>query len=312
MADDHGMLFVASKDGHEFQTSPRNVFAVRDLYSFESADGVVTEFETGLSQLEGTVFPLVKEIANSAILTSEREEAARLYLACSMLRNPAYQRMVIDSLHADLEATAILMERHGQLPPFPKTGSALDGKTLAQMLRDKDIGFEINNSKYLEAFQATIETQVRLLGGFGYSLLISDAGDVAIGDHPVTYLHPGVDFGFYGSPGGGEGCELTFPISKNVVLVGHWETPLPSLTSSAAVRQANLRQAMFADNFLASGAQLPEAAIWLNRYRGLAFTSDVARLPAVDGFYILSRRGLLPSKLRQEVSGDVVKMETFA
>jgi hypothetical protein len=231
----------------------------------------------------------------------------------STLRNPAYRRMIMELLKANLETSAILMDRQGQFDPFPTTGSKLDGKSMTDLLRDKDIEFSINNSEYLRAFQGALIDCVKLLGGFAYSLLVAEAGDVAIGDHPFTFIHPGVDFGPYGTPLGGKDCEIAFPISRNVVLVGRWEVALPDMRSPAAVRQANIRQAMFALNFLAAAAPVAEADDWLCRYKGLAFTSDVAKLPAGDGgFYIIGRRGLLPSNRRAAVSGDIVRMETFS
>lgn len=312
-ADARSMLFVASKEGKKFQSGPKGVFAVRDLYSYDADEGVITGFESALSEFEGGVFPFIREIAEDAALTHERIEAARIYMACSMLRNPAYQRMIMENLRANLETSAILMDRQGKFDPFPTTGSELDGKSMTELLRDKDIEFTINNSEYLRAFQGMLVDSVKLLGGFAYSLLIADAGDVAIGDHPFTFVHPGVEFGPYGTPLGGKDCEIAFPISRNVVLIGRWEAAFPDMTSPAAVRQANIRQAMFASNFLASAAPLAEAGDWLRRYRELSFTSDVAKLPAGDdGFYILTRRGLLPSNRRAAVGGDIVSMETFS
>lgn len=312
-ADARSMLFVASKDGKEFQTGPKGIFAVRDLYSHDADEGVITRFESALSEFEGTLFPLIKEIAENAALTHERIEAARIYMACSMLRNPAYQRMIMEYLKAHLETSAILMDRQGKFGPFPTTGSELDGKSMTELLRNKDIAFTINNSEYLRAFQGMLADSVKLLGGFAYSLLIADTGDVAIGDHPFTFVHPGVEFGPYGAPLGGKDCEIAFPISRNVVLIGRWEVAFPDMTSPAAVRQANIRQAMFASNFLASAAPLAEVGDWLRRYKELSFTSDVATLPSDDGgFYIVARRGLLPSARRSAVSGDIVRMETFS
>ncbi len=312
-ADARSMLFVASKDGKEFQTGPKGIFAVRDLYSFDSDGGVITQFEGALAQLEGTLFPIIKEIAESATLTQKRIEAARLYMACSMLRNPAFQRVIIDQLKASLEALAMLLDQQGKFDPFPTTGSTLDGKSIRELMRDKVIEFDINNSEYLRAFRHSLGSIFKLLGGFAYSLLIAEAGDVAIGDHPFTFFHPGVEFGPYGAPLGGEGCEIAFPISRNVALIGRWQAAIPDMTSSAAVRQANLRQAMFASNFIASAAPLDEVRGWLRRYSELSFTSDVNTLPfGDDGIYIVARRWLMPSVRRLAVTGDIVGMETFS
>jgi hypothetical protein len=302
--DAKGMLFVASKDGAVFSSAPRNVFAVRDLYSYDAEEGVQTAFETNLSQFEGDVFPFMKAIADTGVINEEGARAAAVYMACSMLRNPTYQKTVIDTERESVHAATALMDKHGKIPTFPNVGSKLDGRSITDLLRAGDVQIEINNARYLQALQHTLTAAAQGLGAFKLSVLMSDEGAFAIGDHPLTFLHPGQDFGPYGTPLGGDGCELTFPITKNVCLVGRWAEPLPP-GNKDWIAQVNVRQAMFASRYVAAAASDDDLtrAVW--RYTGLSFTGEVARLPAADGHYIITRRALLPSLKRQAVAGDI-------
>ena len=302
--DANGMLFVASKDGAVFSSAPRNVFAVRDLYSYDTEEGVQTAFETNLSQFEGDVFPFVKEIADTGVISEERAEAAALYMACSMLRNPTFREIVIETERQTIHAETAILDKHGKIDPFPTVGSKLDGRSVTDLLSAGDLKIEINNARYLEALQQMLTVAAQGLGGFKLSVITSDDDAFTIGDHPLTFLHPGQGFGPYGTPLGGDGCELAFPLSKHVCLVGRWAEPLPAGNENW-VAQVNLRQAMFASRYVAAAAGNDELMKALWRYTGLSFTGDVARLPAADGHYIITRRALLPSLKRQAVAGDI-------
>lgn len=201
-------------------------------------------------------------------------------------------------------ATA-LMDRRGKFEPFPNVGSKLDGRSITDLLDSGDVVIEINNSEFLRAFQQTFDTTTNGLSAFALSVLVSDAGAFVIGDHPLTFVHPGMDFGAYGTPLGGKGCELAFPISKHVCLIGRWQAALDCADRAAAAEQVNVRQAMFAQRHIASAAPSPALDAMAQRYAGLGFTSDVARLPTGDGHYIITRRALLPTARRQAVSGDI-------
>ncbi len=310
--DEGGLLQVVSKDDSRFRTQPKNAFAERDLYSFEGENGFETQAETAISKFEDEFFPYIREIAETASLTPEREDAARAYIACSILRNPTHQQMVFDVWRSQIESTAAILERQGKIEPMENTGTRLDGKVLTQMLADGDMQITIDNSEYLRSFTQLLKTKRDLMQGFELSLLHSETGMVAIGDHPVTFLHPGVDFGPYGIPFGGKNCELTFPISKEIVLIGRWQSKLPELRSEEAVEQANIRQAMFTRRFFASAIEIAQAPEWLSRYRNMSFRAQVDRLPGASGIYTVVTRGLLPSPEWRRVEGDIRPLEAFA
>lgn len=310
-ADEKGLLRVLSKDDASFRTQPRNVFAERDLYSFDGTNGFETQAETELSKFESDLFPFLKEIGEGAGLSAEREDAARAYVACSVLRNPTHQQMVVDLLRSSIETMASALEARGEIEPMGGTGTRLDGQTLTQMLASGDVQIEINNAEYLRSFMELLETQVGLMQDFELSLLHSEAGSIAIGDHPVTFVHPGLETGPYGAPFGGPDCELTFPVSKHVALIGRWKSRPPELRSEEAVTQANIRQAMFTRRLLASAVELAQAPDWLSRYRHICFKAQVDRLPSPAGAYTIVTRALLPADERQRVWRDIKPIGTF-
>ena len=63
---------------------------------------------------------------------------------------------------------------------------------------------KIDNSRYIASLVDTFENIESLARRFTYSLIVSPGGRMAIGDHPVTFLFPGIDFGAYGLPFGGK------------------------------------------------------------------------------------------------------------
>jgi hypothetical protein len=300
----NGMLFVASKNGAPFSSRPLGVFAVRDLYSYNTMQGVRADFELELARLENDTFPFIREIADKSSISPQGAEALRLYMACSILRNPIYQHTVIESERLSVMTAAELVDRNGGVPAFPRVGSELDDRTLTDLIRSGEIEIEVSNIRYLQALQKQLSNVVQLLGLFHLRVIASDGDDFAIGDHPFTFLHPGQDFGFYGTPLGGPGCELTFPVSKHVCVVGRWGDALPG-GNEKWIQQANLRQAMFASLHLASANQSEALMRAMWKYTGLSFKGDVARIPTSGGYVVVARRALLPTARRRAAAVDV-------
>lgn len=305
-SSDDSKLFVCAGDGNRFETTPKNIFAQRDLYSYWSENELTTEFEARLSAVEQETFPTLHKIAETGSLKDVPDGILSLYMAISLLRNPTMQQGIVDFHRQSALASTQLGVRHGQIKPFEAEGHEWDGMYMTELVERGDVILDIDNSRYLAAFQKMLETTCIAVSAFGLALLKSERGLIAIGDHPVTFLHPGKDFGPYGTPFGGKECELTFPISKNYSLIGKWQDTPPDSDSEQAVEQLNRRQAMFASRHLASQKRLKSLEGIMQRYKGMSFQTEVTIIPAADGYYTIIRRALLPPAERQKFLDDIV------
>jgi hypothetical protein len=304
--DSSGKLTVGGKDGSCFRPTTGSIFAARDLYAYEVDGSTTSEFEDRLTQIENETFPALYELAHTRKLTPKAVPLLRTYIATSFLRNPSQQAGVMAMHQHAVKAAMRTADAQGAFPPFPTTGSQWDGKSLTELLDEGVIALEINNVKFLEAMQQVFETTHHLLDAFELSLLVSQDGNVAIGDHPLTFLHPSIDGGPYGIPFGGHSCELTFPVSKHVCLVGRWQAAFPSSGSENAVEEANRRQVLFATKHVAVEKELGSLEAMLTRYAKVSFKTDVQTILLADGSAMMpTRRGLLPTPEWRKVRNDV-------
>ena len=148
------------------------------------------------------------------------------------------------------------------------------GKSLTDLINEGVLEFNINNSVYLSHFNNMIESTFRvLIEGFRWSLLKSITGNIAISDHPLTYLIPKMNYGAYGMPLGGEKCEVAFPISKYLYLIGRWGSSFEYSESAAAVEQLNLRQTIFANRQVACSNPNPSIKNLVIKYQSIGFQS---------------------------------------
>lgn len=305
-------LTVGGKDGSRFRPTTGSIFAERDLYAYEVDGEATSEFEDRITEIENGTFPALQELAAARKLTHDALPLIRTYIATSFLRNPMQQAGVMDMLQHALKASMRTADAQGLFDPFPSTGSSYDGKSLTELLDTGAIVLNINNVKYLEAMQQVFETTLQLIGAFELSLVISHEGHVAIGDHPLTFLHPGIDMGPYGTPLGGRSCELTFPVSKHVCLIGKWQDALPSSEAAPAVEQVNRRQVLFAKKHVAVEQNLGSVDGMLARYAKISFGTEVQTLPLADGSSLMpTRRGLLPTSEWRKLRDDVVALRTL-
>jgi hypothetical protein len=309
--DDKQKLTVGGKDGSRFRPTTGSIFAERDLYAYELDGATTSEFEDRLTEIENETFPALRELAHTRKLTDSAIPLICTYIATSFLRNPSQQTGVIAMHRHAVEAAMRTADAQGVFDPFPSTGTPYDGKSLTELLDAGVIGLEINNVKYLEAMQHVFDTTLQLVGAFELSVVTSTEGRIAIGDHPLTFLHPTIDGGPYGIPFGGRKCELTFPVSKHVCLIGRWETAFPNSDSARAVEQVNRRQVLFASKHVAVEGELGDVDDMLKRYANVSFKTEVQTLPLADGGAMMpTRRGLLPTSEWRKVRDDVIELHT--
>tara|TARA_R100001129_G_scaffold96356_1_gene65807 strand:+ start:727 stop:1734 length:1008 start_codon:yes stop_codon:yes gene_type:complete len=251
--NENGTIWVYSKDGKTFQVAPEAIFWKRDLNSYETPDGLNTDFEPFVTEFENETFPAISRIIKSETLSDEDLNLATAYLALSRFRNPSLQSGIIEN-HRQIATTAAkLSDRNGKfddLGPMP----GFENRSLSELLDDGTIEFSINNSVYIDnVVSMTKQSHTLLANGFGWNLVKSPRGRVIISDHPLTFVHPGKDFGVYGIPLGGDGCEVAFPLSKHLYLVGLWKREFEAVESEDFTDELNRRQALFANRHIASG-----------------------------------------------------------
>ena len=126
-------------------------------------------------------------------------------------------------------------------------------KSPTSLLQEGIVEIDIKNVKYLEAVTQMVEPFHRILAaGFRWSIIKSPRNRVVLSDHPLTYLHPGEHPGAYGIPPRGKSCEMAFPLSKGIYILGLWEHEVDDVESEDAVDELNKRQAIFASRHIAS------------------------------------------------------------
>lgn len=293
-ANDAGQLRVYAKDGQTFETSAKRLFSQRDLNSYEGVDGIDTGFEDTVTRAENETFPIIRHIAETGRLDVEDIPALATYMALSLVRNPTLRDGVIEQHRLAVRGATLAKEVRGDfdgMEPFP----IWPDLTMPELIDQGKIKIKINNAKYLEAVQTMFERfQNILLQGFRYALLTSLRERVLISDHPVTFVHPGIDFGAYGAPMGGANCELAFPISKRHYVVGFWEREPAESYSEDAVDELNKRQAIFANRQIAAAAHSRAFQDLASRFRHVGFQTRVESMDSPEGVLIIVRRKVLP------------------
>lgn len=309
-ADASKALHVRGKDGGSFPTSPDAIFAENNLYCYESEAGVSSEFEDAMTELENLTFPALAKIAETRAMDAAKRTDVNTYLAASYLRNPTFRKMVIEKHELIAKDMAAIVDAKGELPSFPNVGKPdMDGKSLTELIKAGKVKTKINNVVFLHAVLEQLDHSAGNIAQFTLSLVISPNGEFVVGDHPVTMMHPGVDvsdgFSFLGPSGN---CELTYPISKHVCIVGRRGDAFPQSEASTAVEQLNKRQAVYARRHIAAETDNDAIKTMAERYAGVAFTCDVQKIAEAQGIVVRSRQGLFPLAEWNKVKNDFVPL----
>lgn len=298
-----GTVWVYAKDGKQFEMTPEGIFKKKDLNSFEGPEGLDTSFEDYVTQLENIFWPALKRVIDTKTIDPNDIEEITTYLALSRMRNPTVQAGVVEFHRQSVETVTEIMERHGQfddLGPNPVNPE----KSLSESIRDGDIEILINNSVYLQAINRMIVPFQRILAkGYGWGLVGSTMERVLISDHPLTFLHPGEDHLPYGITPGGRTCEVAFPLSKDIYLLGLWEQEVVDVVSEDAVDELNKRQAIFANRHIASSQNSRTWSRLASRFRNHGFQTRAETLPTGDSAYQMVRSGVFPLSGNQAFRG---------
>lgn len=290
--DADGLLSVYGKDGSRFRDKPQGIFKKKDLNSFKLEGELDTSFEGIATDIENECWPILRRIVEREEVRSDDIEYIATYLSFSRLRNPNVQLGIVEMHRQSFEQTAKLLDRAGHFEEFGP--NPLDPeKSLTDLLEEGTLTVDINNSVYLDAIGTMMKpTYETLSNAYHWCLIKSQRGRVAIGDHPLTYVHPGRDPGAYGMTPGGTDCEMAFPLSSNLYLFGKWETRIENFVSEDAVDELNKRQAIFATRHLAHRQDHRRWHSLVRRYRDFAFQTRADTLDFGEGAYQIMRSGV--------------------
>lgn len=281
------------------------------MYSYDDAEGNINSvFEDIIGDIENKSFPIVRYVSESSELQDSDVPALITYMALSLLRNPVWQEAVVQFHRDAVQSFAKILEQRGELTPFDG-GGPLHGKQFSDLVDEGIVDLQINNDRFLISIKDAFMSLVKALSGFSYSLIICDSGQFSIGDHPLTYFHPGKNFGPYGLPLGGDNCEVTFPLSAHVSVYGQWQRPTPKLYSKYAVREANRRQAVYANIGLATRRESQHTRHLTRKYRDFHFGSDTQSIPSEGGYLTISRRSILPVMSGNEINRKTKPIISF-
>lgn len=286
------LLHVYSLDGKQFLEKPAGIFKKKDLNSFEGPNGLDTSFEGLVTDVENACWPIINGILERETVEDSDLDGLATYIALSRVRNPTMQAAIIEQHRQIVVSTASIMDRVGhfdELGPNPIDRS----KTLSELISSGLVQIDINNSVYLDALRHMMEPFIEVLvGGFRWGLVKSSHERVLISDHPVTFLHPGREYGAYGIPPGGTGCEVAFPLSKSVYLLGLWKTDVGVHSSEGAIDELNMRQSIFANQHIAASHHRSGWRRLANRFSGFGYYTDCSCMPSGDGSFHFMRSGV--------------------
>lgn len=281
-----------AKDGSIFPATPEGIFKKKDLNSFNGPNGLDTSFEHYVTKIENECWPAISRTIEKSIVDPSDIVQITGYLALSRVRNPTVQLGIIERKRLFLDSTARLMDAHGdfdELGPNPVSPH----ETVTELLDSGALMFEVDNSEFLRAVVQMIQPFAEVLyRGFSWSLVFSPRGRVLISDHPLVFLHPGEDFGLYGIPPGGETCEVSFPLSKSIYLLGLWGEQIPNVESEDIVDELNRRQSLFANRHIAGPTSRKAIRNLAMRYSGFGYQTVASRVGPLGSEYHVINAGV--------------------
>ncbi|MCF6287360.1 MAG: DUF4238 domain-containing protein [Candidatus Hydrogenedentes bacterium] len=289
---DDGIVWIYGKDGKQFHATPEGIFKKKDLNSFDAPDGLDTSFESFVTKIENECWPAIKRTIEKEIIEQADVDRITTYVSLSRMRNPSVQAGIIESRKQILNSTARIMDSRGKFDDIGPNPIDPD-RSVSELLDSGSLVFNINNSVYLESVLHMVETfQKVLANGFRWCLVKSPRNRVVLSDHPLTYLHPGKHPGAYGITPGGKSCEMAFPLSKGLYLLGLWENEIDNIECEDTVDELNKRQAIFANRHIASCHKRKWLRNLATRYRSFGFQMLSDSVGPIGETYHIMRSGV--------------------
>lgn len=260
-------LRVFHCNGDEYPATPQNLFVQKDLYTQKSKGGYSAEFEKTFSEIENRTWSTIRQIIFDERIASSYVNDIAAYLALSRIRNPSFRN---EAVRASKQIFLHIANRFVKFDVQDdlKRAACHHGIDLSEMI-DQHQHEEVNSNRwYLNQIKTAFDTTYRILSSqFQWHIVRSCQNKVIISDHPLTIAQPGIEYGLEIMRFGGRGCEVAFPISKRLYLLGLWNAQRVNIDSEEAVSELNRRQAVFANERIARGANEGWESELIGRYK---------------------------------------------
>ena len=249
--------------GKTFSTTPRNVGGVRDFNTVE-ADGVSPdEIERGLSGFEGQVAEVLRNLSSARTLDDEMTRALLMNLmALIAVRNPQNREQMAEfqseTMKNMLSLSVQSKERwEATIQQMEEDGVDSIGEVSYEKMRDfverNEYNINVNREYHIGIEMEEIDAVLPYLFGRDWTLLIAgeNTGPFLTSDRPValTWKYPEqVPPMFRESPGFGmQATRLVFPVSKEMAIVGEFESgEVVAMAEPKAVAAVNSQVAFLA------------------------------------------------------------------
>jgi hypothetical protein len=234
--------------GRQWHTTPENVAVRKDFYRIEVSGIAPDVIEAGLSTMEGHAAPVICDILRTrAIPHGDDYMTLMNFMALMSVRVPSGRDMVnhgVDFISKQLLKAALQTPEtwKAELQEARAAGIDIDEETASH----ESMTESLEKGKYTFTVDQNwqIKTMLELMGKLApclaprkWCLAISDSGSFICSDRPVTVRFTrqkaAID-----SPGFmREDTEITFPLSRNVLLIGSWE---PMKTATITLTRKNI------------------------------------------------------------------------
>lgn len=204
--------------------------------------------EKAISKIESDQAHLVDSICESNKITEEQKSPLAELITTMRFRVPAFKRNIESSLEGIVESTFKILMHQGKLPKPPKVVQDLIEEQGYDFLKANISNWKILQHMFQMAFQSENSS---LLEKMKYQLVFAPNGHhFFTGDSPVALYHPNYDsIKPYGVGPAFKNVELTFPISKRLLIKLTWDREEGVKTiHEERVKEYNRRTIIMADS----------------------------------------------------------------
>jgi hypothetical protein len=221
------------KTRSRFTASPDNVAVERDFNRVDIPGRPIDQLEDMLSRIEGDVISAIRRIQIAGTLNSVPDLHLVLNLVGLILaRNPRFRRSVSDSFGKVVKGIANLStqtpERYAQTMGRPREGgpNPVSYEDMKAFVKDDSFKEGLAQNWQIGLELSVVSDVIEMLARRKWSLLRSPAstGGFVTCDHPacLNWINP--RSGPFGPGLGLPGTSVVFPLSRELCLMGEFET----------------------------------------------------------------------------------------
>jgi hypothetical protein len=277
-------IWIYRKDtGAIIKSSVKDTAVHEHYYSFKTEGGVRDSqtLEKWFSKIEGRTSALFQKIFNKEILSDEEKSHFATFLALTLTRVPNYRENMIEKPTADLmrkmqefmASNKDHWERHIKHME-EKTGQKfkISAEELRQYVLEGDYDIKVTNPDYSLSFMIeNAQSVAPVFNAMKWAFFeTSDDKYFLTSDNPLYYMDPTYKPGsFYGVGLMNRKLEVTFPLSKNLMLLATWEGPEGyKVTTSKTRDMFNMRTIASAQNFVFAPENSIKLCTLVQKYKG--------------------------------------------